>query len=255
MGRTRVNNKMANVENSFHSLTEKISKTKLSPETKEIFTLLLTFFNTIQVEKDEKIKKFEEEIANLKKQQNELQKELQDTTNELRTDQNDSIEQNERKDTLIMTGTQMPEFQPGENLKSVTRDLLNESLQLGTNATDFAFAVRLGKKPENGPDRRGIIFKMCRPDMGNNIIKACKQFKPSFYINTSLTPIRSKVFYALRQCKRQYPNKIYKVRNNNGNIEMCVRSNSKFIAVNSRKCLTNILRELNIPLVSLNITL
>ena len=244
---------MASAESSLDVLTKKISKTKLAPGTKEIFTLLLTFFNSIQVERDERIKQFEEEISILKEKQLKMEEDFQAKITELRQQQQDSRDQDERRENLIMTSSQMPEFQPGENLKLVMCNRLNESLQLNLNSTDFSYALRLGKKPEFGPDRRGIIFKMSRPGMVEDILRACRQLKPSFFINVSLTQTRSKIFYALRQCKRKHPSKIHRVRNNSGNIEVCIKSSSKFVAVNSRLCLDELLSELNISMDSLGV--
>ena len=253
MVETRKSTKMNTTDSSFDILNKKISKTKLAPETKEIFTLLLTFFNSIQVEKDEKIKQFEEEISNMKRMQEEMKKSFEEKLTEIRQQQQDSHDQDERRETLVITGKEMPEFQPGENLKHVLQNKLNESLQLNLNPLDLAYALRLGKKPAIGPDRRGIIFRMSRPGMVGDIMKACRQFKPPFFINTSLTPTRSKIFYALRQCKLKHSAKIHRVRNSGGNIEVCTRSNSKFVAVNSRLCLEKLVRELNIPLDTLGV--
>ena len=45
---------------------------------------------------------------------------------------------------------------------------------------------------------------------------ACKELKPSFYVNDSLTPTRSKIAFTIRQLKNKFPDKIKGCRSYNG---------------------------------------
>ena len=46
-------------------------------------------------------------------------------------------------------------------------------------------------------------MKLCRRDLKSSLLDACRSNKPSnFFVNESLTPVRSKVMYALRKMKR-----------------------------------------------------
>ena len=135
----------------------------------------------------------------------------------------DSNDEYERRDTLIMSGPSLPLSSATENSKLVIHTLLREHLQLNINPDDISVAHRLGKKPQASPDRRNIIFKLCRRDLASEILNACKQFRNSngrqpLYINESLTPLRSKVFYGLRLLKRKFPAIIKSCRSQTGNI-------------------------------------
>ena len=82
--------------------------------------------------------------------------------------------------------------------------------------TDVSVAHRIGRKPNGTVDRRSIIIKLCRRDLVRDIYSACKELKPSFYVNDSLTPTRSKIAFTIRQLKNKFPDKIKGCRSYNG---------------------------------------
>ena len=244
---------------AFQQINTKISKSKLSPETKEIFTVLLSIFSTLQVEKDEKILQLEKNITDLEVKLREYETRTSDTISEIQQ-KLDGNDQYERRDTLIISGPDIPEFSAGENLKITIQNLFSQKLGLQVQNSDFSVAHRLGPKPQSGPDRRNIIFKLCRRELVSTIFRACKEHKPSFYVNMSLTPLRSKIFYVLRQCKRRFPQKIDGCQNSAGNITLYLKtspnsSNSRTEkkVVNTRQDLERILTELDIPLNSISV--
>ena len=116
----------------------------------------------------------------------------------------DSNEQYERRDALILSGPAVPEVSEREDCKHIVRGLLRDETRLNIDAADISIAHRVGRKP-TGRDKRQIIFKLCRRDLVGEIFQACKRTRPPFYINTSLTPLRNKILYGLRQLKRRYP--------------------------------------------------
>ena len=128
--------------------------------------------------------------------------------------------------------------------------------------TEFSIAYGLGPKPKSGPDRRNIIFKLCRRELVPEIFKACKQLKPSFYVNVSLTPLRSQLMYTIRQLKQKFPEKIEGCRNFDGNVFIFLKRPSntsgqvEFLnkrTVKSRHDLEEILQEINVPANSVGI--
>ena len=62
------------------------------------------------------------------------------------------------------------------------------------------------------------MFKLCRRDLKYDILSACRQQKPTFFINESLTPTRNRVLYILRRAKQKYPLKIKSVRAYEGSV-------------------------------------
>ena len=131
-------------------------------------------------------------------------KALKDRVSKLEERVEDS-EAYERKDTLIISGANIPPVIPGENCVSLVCDLFKSSLKLNVQPTDISTAHRVGKKPLNQQvDRRNIILKLCRRDVKADILHACRQLKPKFYVNESLTPTRNSIMYVLR-CARKKP--------------------------------------------------
>ena len=115
----------------------------------------------------------------------------------------DDAEAYERRDCVVVSGESVPPAQTGENCIEVSCSLLREKLNLNIGPTDISTAHRMGKKPSvQGPDRRKIILKLCRRDLKKDILQACKQVKPGFFVNESLTPARNTILFALRQMKR-----------------------------------------------------
>ena len=131
----------------------------------------------------------------------------------------DSNDQYIRRDNLIMSGINLPTASLSENSKLIIQDQLRLHTNLNVNVNDISIAHRIGRKPVSGPDKRNIIFKLCRRDIVPDIFRACKEHKPPFFVNSSLTPLRSKIFFALRQLKRVFPNIIKSCQSNlNGDI-------------------------------------
>ena len=120
----------------------------------------------------------------------------------------DEADAYERRDTLIFSGPAIPEVSSNENCASILQEVIKRELKVNIAATDINTAHRLGPKPSaQGPDKRGIILKLCSRDLKRNIMMASKnQARPvRIYANESLTPPRRKIFNTLRFMKRQHP--------------------------------------------------
>ena len=116
----------------------------------------------------------------------------------------DDAEAYERKDALVFSGEGIPSVEPGENCTTVVCDLLSSQLKLKMNHSDISTSHRIGKKKANQEaDRRDIIVKLCRRDIKNDIMSACRSIRPKFYVNEILTPTHSTILYVLRQAKRR----------------------------------------------------
>ena len=70
-------------------------------------------------------------------------------------------------------------------------------------------AHRLGPKPTSGIDRRSIIVKFVRRSLKDEILKTARKKKAQdLYINESLTPTRQSITHAIRNARREFPEKV-----------------------------------------------
>ena len=113
------------------------------------------------------------------------------------------------KDTLIFSGSGLPEVKVGENCSQLVIHLLKQKLKLNMNPNEISTSHRIGKKPINQkPDKRRIIAKFCRRDHKVDILNACREIKPDIYANESFTPTREAILFALRKAKKLFPSKV-----------------------------------------------
>ena len=114
-----------------------------------------------------------------------------------------------RRDTLILSGTLLPDASQGEICANVACKLFKDKLKLSVQADDISVAHRLGPKPRGqGRDRRPIIVKFCRRDTKREVL-FCKRDNSdpntTLWTNESLTPKRRTIMFALRKIKRNHP--------------------------------------------------
>lgn len=148
--------------------------------------------------KDTVISKLEEEVSKLKKKFVTLENKIEDT------------EAYERRDTVILSGSAVPLAADNEESTKVVTDIIKERVGVIIKPSDISVAHRLGKKPDTqAPDRRNIIVKLCRREIKQDLIKACKAVRPkNLFINESLTHTRNTALYGLRQAKKKFPDKV-----------------------------------------------
>ena len=170
--------------------TNKIHLSKLSAESRELYSCITAYFESLVKEKDQKIGKLEREVL-------ELRERVQISDNEL--DDNAAYL---RRETLVMSSG-VPPAATGENCKAIIIELLKQQVKLNIGPADISVAHRVRTKVRQGSDRRSIIFKLCRRELKYDILSACRQQIPNYYVNESLTPTRNKVLYVLRQTKKK----------------------------------------------------
>lgn len=125
----------------------------------------------------------------------------------------------ERRDTLVMSGKNIPPVMQDENCVSLMCNILKNKLKLNISPSDFSTAHRVGSKPNTQQvDNRSIIMKLCRRDVKKDILNACRQMKPDFYINESLTPTRNSIMFVLRQAKKKPNSKVVGCSSVNGRV-------------------------------------
>ena len=203
-----------------------------------------------------------EEISTLTATVSDLQASVEEKDKEIKImrarlnvleDQVDSNSAYERRDCLIVSGG-VPEVTEGENCSKIITQLIREKLRIQMKPDDISSAHRIGRKPINqASDKRSIIIKLSRRDMKKDILSACRQLKPPFFVNESLTPTRSQVMFVLRKARGDHPDKFRTPRSYDGNVNAYVPmpgvkpqdqlTRSRRVVVNSRRALDELLLE------------
>ena len=132
------------------------------------------------------------EIEQLKQDVCTLRRDVQNLTERL-----DDSDAYERRDTFVLSGDSLPVVSDGENTIEVVCNSIKNNLKIVVKESDISVANKLGKKnPGQQLDRRSIFVKLCWRELRSDLISACKSARPKdFYINESLTPLRSTIQY------------------------------------------------------------
>ena len=132
----------------------------------------------------------------------------------------DDADAYERRDTIILSGNDVPSATPGEIVSDIVCGVVRDRLKLGMDVTDISAAHRLGPKLKSqGPDRRKIIVKLCRRERKYDLITACKQTKPpNLFINENLAPTRNNILFSLRRAKKKFLNIVAACSSHDGKV-------------------------------------
>ena len=176
---------------------------KLKGDNKLMMTVMLKQFNELKEEFSQAMTAKNEEIDVLKNHVKTLQKTVGKLEESL-----DDQDAYERRDTVIISGNNLPEVHTGEIPNNVVQKVIKDNLKIEITPNEISTAHRLGKKPPTqAPDKRPFIVKLCRRDTKRTIMQAARAQNSSspIYINESLTPKRRTILYALRQMKKAHP--------------------------------------------------
>ena len=127
----------------------------------------------------------------------------------------DDVDQYERRDTVIISGNDLPEETATEAAAEVALTTLNRTLDLNLNMADINVAHRLGRKNNR---KRPIIIKLHSRTKKSLIIKRCISKRPQLYVNESLTPSRRRIYSKLLVIRKNNPGLIQQLHTNDGNI-------------------------------------
>lgn len=165
-------------------------------------------------EKDVKIDQLEQENLILKRDILELGNRV------------DDLESDKMKNTLILSGEKLPKGENGESTAQVVCDVLQRHVNYILPVSDISSAYRIGKKSSTqNPDSRPIAVKFNKNDLGYDIKGAFREKKPrNLFINESLTPVRRRFLYILRQLKKKFPQSISTCGSQDGKIYVWIKS-------------------------------
>ena len=192
------------ISNDDRSLSDMLAK--LKGDSKLMMNILLgqfkdlrTEFTNVTAAKNEEINELRNELGDLKKTVNKLEEMI------------DSQDSYERRDTIILSGNDIPEVSTGEICSNIVHDIIQSKLRIQLAPNEINTAHRLGpKKQSQGPDKRPIIVKLCRRDTKRQLTAAARSQNSTspLYVNESLTPKRRTILYALRQMKKAQPSMV-----------------------------------------------
>ena len=193
-------------------------------------------------DKDEIIIKQSETIEQLKTQINELGEEVNDLRFQL-----DCNKQQQLQDSVKITGVEMKE---GENVKEIVKHIAEHTMGLDLQDADISTAYRINTKydPESATERTTtgrpakiptIVVKYTKRDTKSAQIKAKRQIKnkpgckyPNAEIYEEVTPVRSRIMYALRKKVDEAGNRKFKyVWSSNGKILVRTEEEAKMDTV------------------------
>ena len=164
-------------------------------------------------------------------------------------DRYDDLENYGRRNTIVISGTSLPDVTRDENCITLATDIIKNRLGIQDfNHSDIDVAHRLGKPRSGTADKRNFIVKLIRRENKRRIFSACRIKKPqNLYINESVSKTRSSILYVLRRASKDYPTKFGPCTTEDGNVRVRLptpEDPSRFIkeTVNTRDALDRLLR-------------
>ena len=158
------------------------------------------------------LNKKEQEIKSLKDDNLSLTKKVQHLEDRL-----DSIETTRLRETVVISGRDVPAATPQEDNVTTVIKLLQDKAQLSVEKDEITQAIRTGKKSEGQQrptEHLEVTFKNREAKL--NVIRCIRRVQPNIYVNEKLTPTRSTILYALRKAKKMKPEKIAAVTSMDG---------------------------------------
>ena len=208
----------------------------LSPESRQlvkVLTMIISIelsvkLSNIQKELDEKDKKLDlltSEVNGLKEKIFDLESNI------------DTVDQYERRDTIILSGPSLPPETNNEHTATVVIDTIKDNLKINLKETDISVTHRLG--PQKQQRNRPIIVKLMNRSLKQDLVGACINLKPKLFINESLTPKRRNLFNTVLNIRRQLKAKFQQCYTKDGTVIIKLRNSTvKHSIVDERSLMT-----------------
>ena len=187
--------------------------------------------------------KQQKEISELKSIVHSLQKSLTEQQEKSKSLEAyiESIDCYQRRETLIISGEDLPPECPKEDSTKVALSLIQSKLHYTIPTNEVSVAHRLG--PKLNDKKRPIIVKFVRRSVKHDIIRKCVQIKPKFGVSESLSPYRRRIYSILRSIKgpRGHHSDIEQLHSNDGTIVVKLTSSNSFYRIFDEKSLSSFL--------------
>lgn len=221
---SEVNNLIESLPKESQSLVKVLSKI--------IFIQLVAELSSVKKELKEK----DTQIANLTSEVNNLKDHVNDLEQKV-----DSVDQYERRDTVILSGPSLPEHTNSEHTTSVVVNTIRDYLKINIKETDISIAHRLG--PQKQQKNKPIIVKFMNRTLKYDLTQACIQLKPQLYINESLTPKRRNLLNTILNIRRQHKAKFQQCYTKDGTIIIKLRNSTTKHSIVDDKSLMSFLEK------------
>lgn len=208
------------------------SRTLVQVLTKIIFTKIGDRFDTLEaalVEKDREIKHLTSEVNGLKDKVDELETTI------------DSVDQYERRDTIILSGSALPQETAMEITNNTVIKTIKDNLQVNIKDSDISISHRLGQQKQQ--KNRPIIVKLLNRSLKQDLVGACVRMKPNLYINESLTPRRRVLFNTVLHIRRTHKQKFQQCFTKDGKIIIKLRNSAVKHTITDEKSLMSFLEK------------
>ena len=132
----------------------------------------------------------------------------------------DDTDSYERRDTIVITGENIPTAQTGESCSQIVREKIKENLRINLTPNDASVCHRLGSASSS----RSLIVKFCRRDLKREVLQAARTVRPrGFFVNEHLTPRRSSILFALRRMKKDSETRVKGYSTQDGRVFVWVK--------------------------------
>ena len=133
----------------------------------------------------------------------------------------DDMENYSRRNTLVISGPNVPVAATNEDSIAVAVDIIASKLEVPIGPEDICVAHRLGARKTGTPDKRNIIVKLVRRRKKHEIYSACAVKKPQgVFFTDSLSRTRHTIMYALRKARQKDSTKFGLIRTRDCNIRL-----------------------------------
>ena len=223
---------LQNISNEGKAIVQSIAKLlnhsllaayKQSDERFRLKDIQIAVLNAQNSELQNKISSMERRMAAMESQYREL------------SDKVDDIDQYERRDTVIVSGNDLPVETETESPAEVIIKTLNSKLALDLSMADINVAHRLGRKNSTRP--RPIIVKLQSRTRKSQIIRTCIAKRPQLYINESLTHTRRRMYGNLLKIRKENPGLIQSMYSSDGKINLRIQGSDDRIQFSTEQAL------------------
>ena len=192
----------------------------ISEEGKTIVNTIVKAVQLIINQKDQTIVKLQNHVTQLENRIIQLE------------DQVDEVNQYERRDTIIISGPNLPKEEHNENIVDKTVCSIKDNLHIHIEHKDISVAHRLGTRNTQNMNRP-IIVKLHSRQQKYDIMNACVTVRPNLYINESLTPKRRSLFKKVWDTRKQHRELFQQCYTHDGKIYVKLRvSTQKHVITN-----------------------
>ena len=178
---------------------------QLSEESRVLYMLITSKFESSFLELEKKLKLRDERIEMLEREIAAVRKCSKDLADRL-----DDIESENRSDTLIISGNEVPISEPHEDVSLIVQGITRNKLKCEVKREYIPSARRMGNKnASQRQDRRRILVKFRERGLRDDLLQAARKAKPAgLYMNEHFSRTRTTILYAARQAKKRYPEKV-----------------------------------------------